>query len=86
MRDILKDIESITLDEIRSLAKEVFGNADTTNFYFVVPEGYENADEEKPAAQQPQETVSAPSSIRPQAGEYAVLATKATASLPAWRE
>lgn len=86
MRDILKDIESITLDEIRSLAKEVFGNADTTNFYFVAPEGYENADEEKPAAQQPQETVSAPSSIRPQAGEYAVLVTKATASLPAWRE
>ncbi len=86
MHDIVKDIESITADEIRALAKEIFGTADTTNFYFVVPEDYEKSDEEENASQFPVKKEEAPAVIQPQEGEYAVLTTSATAAIPAWKE
>ncbi len=86
MRDIVKDIESITIDEIRALAKEIFGNADTTNFYFVVPESYKETDEEENTPLHPQKKVEAPVTIQPQKGEYTVLTTSATTAIPAWRK
>ncbi len=86
MRDIIKDVESISVDEIRSIAKEIFGNANTTNFYFVVPEDYEETDKAPPADQQSEKKNETPAAIQPREGEYSVLTTKATAQSPAWRE
>jgi len=47
LRNLIPDAESITLEEIRNLAREVFGK-DNANFYFTVPEDTEIPD----AAQQ----------------------------------
>ncbi len=41
LRDFRDDARNITLDEIRQLAQEIFGPAETANYYFTVPQDYE---------------------------------------------
>lgn len=38
IRDLVEDVQSITLEEIQQLAREVFGPQDKTNYFFTMPE------------------------------------------------
>ena len=73
VRNLMDDLRSITADEIRALAKEVYGK-DNATFFFTVPDSYQ---EEQPA---PEQT----NGIHGE--EYTVLITEATAALPEWKK
>lgn len=85
IRDLVKDVGSITLDEIRDLGKEIFGSEDKTNFYFVVPENYQESDsaaEQEEPVSKPEQT---PIKAQPAAGEYVVITSRETAAAPEWK-
>ncbi len=71
IRNMKADLASITADEIRNLAKEIFGK-DNANFYYTVP---------KKSSPKPTHDVSA---IK--GNEYVVIMTEATAALPEWKK
>lgn len=70
IRDLKEDLQSITADEIRELAKEVYGK-DNANFFYTVPQ-------ESPANDAPD--------IRMKGEEYTVILTEATAAMPEWKK
>lgn len=41
LRDLLQDLRSMKADEIRTLAREIFGNDDKVNKFFTVPEDFD---------------------------------------------
>ncbi len=45
LRDLREDVRNITLEEIRQLAKEIFGDPEKVNYYFTMPQ--ENAEPNK---------------------------------------
>ena len=86
MRDVLKDVESITAEEIRAIGREVFGKAEQTDFFFVVPQDdAQQISEPEPATRvAPPDTPTLPEPPAP--GEYAVAISADTAALPEWKE
>lgn len=70
IRDLKEDLQSITADEIRELAKEVYGK-DNANFFFTVP-------------QEAQAKPASPAAMKGE--EYTVILTEATAALPEWKK
>lgn len=83
LRDVVKDVESITAEEIRALGREIFGKDCQADLFYVVPEG---AEEPLPSA--PAESPTAPLVQEPPApapGEYAVLISADSASMPDWK-
>lgn len=72
--DLKDDLNSITADEIRALAQEIFGN-DHINFFYTVPQDVvpEPTNEEEIKAE-------------PQGEEYTVIMTEETAALPEWKK
>lgn len=85
IRTVVSDLKSITYDEIRELAKEVFGNKNV-NCYYTVPEDYTPADEEQPAATEAPATDATPiAKVAPTVEDYTVITTEKTAEDPAWR-
>ncbi len=91
IRDLLTDLRSITLDEIKALAKEVFGK-DNANFYFTMPEQAVPADaapaqtEVKAAEETAPEPATAPENGIGADMGYTVLTTLATLQQPEWQE
>ncbi|MDO5470481.1 MAG: insulinase family protein [Akkermansia sp.] len=96
IRDLLTDLRSITLEEIRTLAKEVFGK-DNANFYFTMPtDAVPTLESEEPAAAEaPKAEKAAPAEEQPAlpaaSGRgtelgYAVLTTAATVQMPEWQK
>lgn len=81
IRDLKQDLQSITADEIRTLAKEVFGAGKTAHF-FTMPEGSETDAQENAA--NGRETEEAPSPTPTAA--YTVLISQETAALPEWKQ
>lgn len=43
LRDLMQDLQSMTADEIRSLAREIFGNDEKLNRFFTVPEDFDSS-------------------------------------------
>ena len=72
LRDLQTDLKSITADEIRELAKEVYGK-DNANFFYTVPQ--ETEQEEDTATE-----------VNMKGEEYTVILTEATASQPEWKQ
>jgi len=70
IRDLKTDLQSITADEIRELAKEVYGK-DNATFLYTVPQDAQ----QKPVL---------PSSMKGE--EYTVIITEATAAMPEWKK
>ena len=74
IRNLMEDIQSITLEEIQELAKEVFGSQNPVNYFFTVP-----------ANAVPQQT-----SPAPQAGStgsnYTIITTAATMADTSWSQ
>lgn len=94
LRDLIPDAESITLEEIRELAKEIFGK-DNANFYFTVPEDTEIPDATQQNAQEPkqvqqneaQQSVQEPTQAPLHLGSpYAVILSEATAASTEWKK
>ncbi len=88
IRDVLDDLRSITLEEIQTLAKEVFGK-DNANFYFTMPadgvpapEAEEAAAPAAPAAEEPQPVATGKGAEM----GYTVLTTVPTVQLPEWQK
>ncbi len=46
LRDFREDARNISLEEIRDLGREIFGNAEKVNYYFTVPQDYKVPGEE----------------------------------------
>ena len=86
IRDLVDDAKSITLEEIRELAREIFGKADMTSFLFVVPEDYDVTDSETQQTSPAQPQADLSSLNTPAHGEYLALITEATSRLPEWKE
>lgn len=87
IRDLRDDLRSITADEIRALAKEVFGSRNPDHF-FTVPEDIETPAPEQPdnaGSDTPAVEKSAPAPAVPSVA-YTILVSKETAALPEWRE
>lgn len=96
IRDLLPDLRSITLDEIRELAREVFGK-NNANFFFTVPEdsvpAAPTAEEPSAPAEQaamlPPTVAAAPTEEGAAATEnklnYTIVTTQATYNLPEWK-
>ncbi len=58
LRDLREDARNISLEEIRALAREIFGNPEQANYYFTVPQDYKvpgEAAEEEPETPAPAE-------------------------------
>lgn len=72
IRDIVDDVKSISLDEIRQLLREIFGAQDTANYFFTVP-----------ASAVPQENPPAPEE-EPVRDGYTIITTKATMAEADW--
>ncbi len=54
MRDFIEDINSMSVDEVRAVAREVFGPSEASaDFFFVVPEGTQQEEDGKSAAPSP---------------------------------
>ncbi len=70
IRDLKEDLQSITAEEIRELAKEVYGK-NNANFFYTVPQ------ESQPKQDSP---------IQMKGEEYTVILTQATAALPEWKK
>lgn len=87
IRDLCDDLRSITADEIRELAKEVFGSRNPDHF-FTVPEDTEPQTREQPdnaGAAPPAGEKSTPAPAVPSVA-YTILVSRETAALPEWRE
>lgn len=83
MRDFSSDISSITSDEVRAVAREVFGKPKQTNFYFIVPE---DTQDDEPADKPDSVPATPPLPVAvPSEGEYTVLLTQGTAEIPEWK-
>ncbi len=89
LRQLMPDVESITLEEIRALAKEVFGK-DNANFYFTVPEDTElpeatpqNEEKQNEEQRNDEKQKQAPLHL---GSPYAVILSEATAAEPAWKK
>lgn len=87
IRDLCDDLRSITADEIRKLAKEVFGSRNPDHF-FTVPEDTEPSaheqhdnDGQTPPAGEKSTPVPAVPSVA-----YTILVSQETAALPEWGE
>lgn len=83
MRDVMKDVESITVEEIRSLGREIFGTNCRADFFFVVPEGDEEPEGGSSAPAKP-DANPVPQVPAPKPGEYAVLISSDSAEMPEW--
>ncbi len=59
LRDFRADVRNITLEEIRDLAREIYGNPEGGNFYFTVPQEAPAAPE-APAPEAPEAEAPAP--------------------------
>ena len=70
IRDLREDLRSITADEIRELAKEVYGK-DNANFFYTVPQETQSEPEV---------------STGMKGEEYTVIITEETAAQPAWKK
>ncbi len=90
IRDLLPDLRSITLDEIRELAREVFGK-NNANFYFTMPEDAIPAEDAPtpttPAANGPnsEEPVAPAPGLGAELG-YSILTTESTLRHPGWQQ
>lgn len=87
IRDMVKDVQSITAEEIRTLGRDVFGRECRADFFFVLPQS-EQANTPAPAA--PEQSAkpaepAIPEFSPPAPGEYAVLISAATAQEPGWK-
>ena len=82
VRDMVTDARSITWEEIKALAHEVFG-ADNASFFFIMP-GDEAATEEA-VDKEPVSDCEKSAAAVPAPGEYLVLTTRATAAEAEWR-
>ncbi len=82
MRDMVKDVESITVEEIRSIGREIFGTDCRADFFFVVPEGDGESEDPSAAAEPAEKPV--PQAPPPGPGEYAVLISSDSAAMPEW--
>lgn len=79
IRDLLPDLRSITLEEIKELAREVFGK-NNANFYFTVPED-SVPEAQKPSPQeQPKETPA----VEENKLNYTIITTSTTDQQPEW--
>ncbi len=68
IRDIEADVKSITLEEIRQLAREVFGPQETVNYFFTMPaEAVEKAPQPAPST-----------------SGYTIISSRSTMAEPAW--
>lgn len=74
IRDQQKDLQSISADEIRELAKEIYGK-DNANFFFTVPKENDSAKDTHPAP-----------TVKMNGNEYTVIITEATAAIPEWKQ
>ncbi len=91
LRDFRDDARNISLEEIRQLAREIFGDPEKVNYYFTVPQDYKvpgehPAEEETEAAPAESGEAEAPAT-QPQAAMetgYAILCSTAVAQDPAW--
>ncbi len=91
LRDLREDARNITLEEIRTLGKEIFGS-DKVNYYFTVPQNYEVKGQAAPeAAEAPAEAAPADekkealtASPAEGADSYAVFCTPRVKEDPAW--
>lgn len=73
LRGHVEDVQSISLEEIQQLAREVFGPQDTTNYFFTMPAGA--VPQEQPEAEP------APAEAK---GGYTIISTESTMTDPAW--
>ncbi len=73
LRGQVEDVQSISLEEIQQLAREVFGPQDTTNYFFTMPAGA--VPQEQPEAEP------APAEAK---GGYTIISTESTMTDPAW--
>ena len=73
IRGQVEDVQSITLEEIQQLAREVFGPQDTTNYFFTMPAGAV-----------PQEQPEAEPAPAEAGGGYTIITTESTMADPAW--
>lgn len=73
MRNLVEDVQSITLEEIQQLAREIFAPQDTTNYFFTMP-----AAEVEKLTQPEQEPA--------EENEYSIITTATTMADPAWAE
>ena len=82
VRDLAKDVRSITYEEMKALAQEIYGK-DNASFFYIVPEDYDetSAPEPAPAATEMEQDNG---SAQPAPGEYAVLTTRSTAAEAEW--
>ena len=83
MRDFVEDADSISYEEICELAREVFGR-DNANFYFVVPEDYDENEDSLPASSSAIPQADLTSLNSPAPGEYAVVISRETLAQPQW--
>jgi len=84
IRNVLSDLQSITLEEMQQLAKDIFGN-NNVNSYYTVPEDYTPADEAQPATTTtPAEPATPIAKVAPTVEDYLVITTATTAQDPAW--
>ncbi len=58
LRDYLDDVRNISLEEIRTLAKDIFGGG-KVNYYYTVPQDYAAPGTQQPKAEAPAEETSA---------------------------
>ena len=73
IRGQVEDVQSITLEEIQQLAREVFGPQDSTNYFFTMPAGAV-----------PQEQPEAEPAPAEAGGGYTIITTESTMADPAW--
>ncbi len=72
LRGLEEDVQSITLEEIQQLARDIFGPQDNTNYFFTMP-----------ADSVPRHEQSTPPQETPDNG-YTIITTESTNSDPAW--
>lgn len=81
LKDMLDDVRSISLEEIQTLAREIFGSG-KVNHYFTVPRDYdENAPLDAAAQPAEKQTVAVELGSR-----YAVIISSQTAADPDWKK
>lgn len=87
MRNLEQDVKSITLEEIRQLAREVFGPQDKTNYFFTMPSGAvpaEESTEDSAEEAAPAEHAAPEQPAAAAASGYTIITTTATLADPAW--
>ena len=78
IRNIMEDVQSISLEEIQQLAREIFAPQDTVNYFFTMPE---EAVRKIQPAPEPE-----PAPVENTTDAYTIISSKATMSDPAWAE